>query len=152
MRAMVMVLVLAAATPAAADPEKPWTANLEVAGRGGLWGAGVERELGDRYYAGGLGSFAFLRGDHVYVAAAYGGLNILGTRHVWRADLGMTLAHVRTPSPVPEWDGYDRTGVSAVLASAYEYRGRLRWRAGGMLTVGKGGIAPWLTVSVGLPF
>ena len=102
--------------------------------------------------SGGLGSFAFLRGDHVYVASGYTGARLRGTRHVWRTDLGINLVHVRTPSPVPEWDGDSRTGASAVFAAGYEYRGRLRWRAGALLMAGKGGIAPWLAVSVGFPF
>ncbi len=149
MRWLVLLAVLVPA-PAAADDR--WTANVELFGRGGIWGVGVEYELDQKFYVGGIGSAALLRGDQVYQAGWYAGLRLLGTRHVWRADLGASLVHVRTPSPVPEWDGAQHTGSSMVLSTGYEYRGRLRWRAGVLVLAGEGGIAPWAVLSVGLPF
>jgi hypothetical protein len=134
----------ASAEPA---PARPWSAQLELLGRGGLWGVGGEREAGP-VYAGAVGSFALLRGDQVYSACGYGGLRFGGPRHVLRVDVGVNVTHVRTPSPVPEWDGVTSTGAGSVIGVGYERRGALDWRLGALALVGKGGVVPWLSLSV----
>jgi hypothetical protein len=125
--------------------------SIELFGRGGLWGVGYDYLVNPRLALGATASFFAVDGERVTTLSPYVGVYPLGGRHHrWFVQGGPRLVRLVRPSPVPEWPGMSTTGVGGALASGYEYRGRLLVRAFGMATAGKGGVRPWLGVSLGV--
>lgn len=123
---------------------------LEGLGRGGLWGLGYDHPIHSRLFLGNLLSYSALAGDHVATLAPYLGAHIVKrNQHRFIAQLGPQLTFVRTPSQAPEWPGRQAFGVSGALSTGYEYRRGVLFRIVLMVTAGRGGVAPWLGVSVG---
>lgn len=123
---------------------------VEALGKGGLWGVGYDY-LATRHLAiGATGSIAMFGGERIVTVAPYLGIYPLPRpRHRWFIHAGAEVANLSRPSPVPEWPGTSSTGVGASVATGYELRTRVLIRAYAMVTVGAGGVAPWLGVSLG---
>ena len=134
-----------ATTPA---PARRHAAYLELLGKGGLWGIGYDYLAWPRLALGATASYAVVGGEHVATLSPYAALYPAGgRRHRWLVQLGPQIVHLARPSPVPEWPGQSSTGVGGQLGTGYELRTRLLVRAFAMVTVGEGGLAPWLGVS-----
>jgi hypothetical protein len=123
---------------------------VELLGKGGLWGLGYDYQLNRHLGVGATASYYITDGQRVLSLSPYLLGYLLGSqRHRWFVELGPQLSYVQTPSPVPEWPGESTTGFGAELCSGYEYRHRVLVRVFGMATIGKGGFAPWMGVSLG---
>lgn len=140
-----------APAPARADATaRPNAVYAELFGKGGAWGLGYERHLTNRIAVGAVVSYAPLDGQRKLVASPYVEAALVGTgHHRWFADVGPQVIYLQTPSPVPEWTGTSSTGIGAQVATGYEYRDHVLVRAYGEAVVGKGGLAPWLGLSIG---
>ena len=123
---------------------------FELLGRGGLYGVGYDFQPHPRFAVGASASFYVLNSERVMSFSPYLTAYLLGTgRHRWFLLGGPLLQYLYTPSPVPEWPGTSASGIGGVLCSGYEYRAGVLVRLFGMGTVGKGGYAPWMGVSLG---
>jgi hypothetical protein len=150
LRLVVLAALLLAPAAARGDGHLVYA---ELFGKGGLAGVGYEHRLSSRHAAGALASAYLLDGDRVAVLSPYLGVDVLARgRHAWFVHAGPQLVRVHTPSPVPEWDGRTAWGVAGALASGYEWRGPVNLRAGALVVAGKGGVAPWLGLSLGWSF
>ena len=157
-----LAVVLGASAPTSADPATVTTtvpaarphrhaAYLELLGKGGLWGVGYDYLVWPRLAVGGTVSYYPPDREYVMSVSPYAAIYPLGgRRHRWFVQLGPQVVRLARPSPVPEWPGQSSTGVGAELSSGYELRTRVLFRAFAMGTVGKGGAAPWLGVSLGV--
>ncbi len=126
------------------------TVYVEMLGKGGLWGAGYDRQITRRFGAGVAASFYVIDHERVSSLSPYVAAYLLGhARHRWFVHAGPQIVHVAIPSPVPEWDGTSTTGLGFEASTGWEYRNRVVIRAFGMAAVGKGGVAPWLGMSFG---
>jgi hypothetical protein len=136
--------------PRAPEPSGKHGVYFEALGRGGLWGLGYDYEVHPRILVGSVFSYSALRGDHVAVLAPYVGAHLVKRRrHRFSAHLGPQLVFVRTPAPVPEWTGQESFGISASLSIGYEYRRHVLFRVALLGNAGKGGVSPWLGLSLG---
>ena len=123
---------------------------VELLGKGGLWGLGYDYQFHRRVGVGATASFFIVGGERVLTFSPYLVGYLLGThRHRWFVQGGPQLSYVYTPSPVPEWPGASATGIGVELCSGYEYRRHVLVRVFAMSTLGKGGFAPWMGVSLG---
>lgn len=123
---------------------------LEALGRGGLWGLGYDYQVHPRFVVGNVFSYSALAGDHIATLAPYVGAHIVKRRqHRFIAQLGPQLTFVRTPPQVPEWSGRSAFGVAGALSTGYEYRRGVLFRITLMVTAGRGGVMPWLGISLG---
>lgn len=147
-----MIAVVAGAGSARAEPAH--TAYVELFGKGGLYGAGYDYAVHPRLAVGATTSLGFGGGQRTFTIAPYAAVYpARAGAHGWFVHAGPALAHVSTPSPVPEWSGDRRTGLGAHAASGYEYRGRrLVVRSFVMATAGRGGLSPWAGASLGVRF
>ena len=135
---------------ASAEPAVSHAAYVELFGKGGLWGVGYDAQFHEHLAVGAAASFYVIDGQRVFSVSPYLAAYPLGEgRHRWFLHAGPQLVRVSTPSPVPEWDGTSSTGIGGELSSGYEYRHGLLVRVFAMGTIGKGGLAPWLGVSLG---
>ena len=149
MKLATFVLVCALAGGAGAE-ERPHAAYLELLGKGGLGGVGYDLRLSPRFGAGATASFYVLDRQRILSFSPYASMDLLGDGcHRWFAHAGPQLARVAVRSPVPEWPGTTSTGVGAELSSGWEYRNRVLVRVYAMAAVGRGGVQPWIGVSVG---
>ncbi len=139
------------ARPAFAEPPpRRHAAYVELLGKGSLWGAGYDYQVSRWLAFGAVASFFVVRGEQIVSFSPYlGGYPLGHGRHRLFAQTGPLVVHKETPSPVPEWPGTSDTGVAAELSLGYEYRGPILLRGYGMLSAGKGGVYPWLGLSVG---
>ena len=151
MSRLVCVAVLALCVPEArAETTVSHAAYVELFGKGGLWGVGYDAQFDRRFAAGLAASFYVIDGQRVLSASPYVAAYLLGGgRHRWFLHAGPQLVRVTTPSPVPEWPGTSKTGVGAEVSSGYEYRHGVLVRVFGMASLGRGGVAPWMGVSLG---
>jgi hypothetical protein len=154
--AMVAAVATAAAGPAArADParQRPHALYLELLGKGALYGVGYDGQPSPWWSAGATASFFVVRGESVATLSPYLGFYPLGHgRHRAVVHLGALLARRWTPSSVPELPDRVESGVAGELAAGYELRGPLLARVMGLATIGRGGLHPWLGVSLGWAF
>jgi hypothetical protein len=149
MRTATAVLVCALAGGAGAE-ERPHALYLELLGKGGLGGVGYDLELSARYGAGAAASFYVLDDQRILSFSPYASIRLLGDAcHRWFVHAGPQVARVAVRSPVPEWPGTTSTGVGAELSSGWEYRNRVLVRVYAMAAAGRGGVQPWIGVSVG---
>jgi hypothetical protein len=126
---------------------------LELLGKGGVWGLGYERLLGNAVATGAALSFSVAGSETVISASPYLGVYPFAEgRHRWFLHAGPQAVHSRTRSNVPEWPGTSSTRFGAQLSTGYERRGPLVFRAYGMLVAGDGGLAPWTGLSLGWGF
>ena len=161
---MVMIASAVLARSASADPESDVHARadassrparrhvvyLEAFGKGGLWGLGYAFQLSPHVAVGAVGSYSVIDGQHLMSFTPYLQVWPVGThRHRWFVDAGPQLAHLVTPSPVPEWSGASSTGVGAELSTGYEYHGRIIVRGFVMVVAGSGGAMPWVGADLG---
>ncbi len=145
------IAAAAPTTPPAPRAPRRHALYVELFGKGGLWGLGYDYLVRPRFAIGGTVSYFAIDGEHVASISPYATLYLLGTpRHRWFVQGGPQLVHLERPSPVPEWSGTSSTGIGAELSSGYELRTRVLFRAFAMGTVGKGGVAPWIGVSLGV--
>jgi len=135
---------------AAYEPPRRHAVYVELFGKGGLWGLGYDYALWPRIVLGGTVSYYAINGERVVSVSPYAAIYPIGERHRWFVQLGPQLVHLSRMSPVPEWPGQSSTGVSAELSTGYELRTRVLFRAFAMGSLGKGGVAPWLGVSLGV--
>ena len=123
---------------------------VELLGKGGLYGLGYDFQFHPRLAFGATASYSIIGGQRILDVSPYLTGYLLGThRHRWFLQVGPQLSYVQTPSPVPEWPGETSVGIGAEACSGYEYRHGFLLRLFGMVTVGKGGTAPWMGVSLG---
>lgn len=140
----------AAATGQRTTKQDGHAVYLEGLGRGGLWGLGYDHAVHPRFCVGNVFSYSALAGDHVATLAPYAGAYIVKrNQHRFIAQLGPQFTFVRTPPQVPEWPGRAAFGVSGALSTGYEYRRGVLFRFVLMMTAGRGGVAPWLGISLG---
>jgi hypothetical protein len=139
-----------AATASAPSATSEHAVYVELLGKGGLYGFGYDYQFHRRVGVGAAGSYYVLDGQRVLDFSPYLIGYLVGThRHRWFLQGGPQLLYVQTPSPVPEWPGASSAGIGGELCSGYEYRRGFLLRLFGMVTVGKGGTAPWMGVSLG---
>ena len=178
MRAVLPLLLVAMAAPARAEPSPAIAARAEPAprrtllyvellGKGGPYGVGVERSITPRLALGAVGSYAIVGGQHLATAAPYLHATIVrGGHHALFGELAAMLVHSRVPSPVLGWDGTSDTGGGGMATVGWELNGRqLRCRhcAGSIswgrrlvlrtylaVAVGEGGVAPWMGIVFGV--
>jgi hypothetical protein len=157
------ILLVCPAEVAHADPAPPASTSasvdtvrgdqavyVELLGKGGLYGLGYDYQFHPRFAVGATASYYVLDGQEIFDLSPYLMSYLVGThRQRWFLQLGPQLSYVRTPSPVPEWPGESRTGIGGELCSGWEYRHGVLVRVFGMLTIGEGGAAPWMGVSLG---
>jgi hypothetical protein len=150
-RAALIIAVVCAPAAATADGQVVYG---ELGGKGGLYGAGYDREVAPGLTVGAAVSASHLDGETALSLSPYlGYYPVRRGRHALFGHLGPTVVHSRIASPVPEWDGDSSTGVGATVAAGYEYRpAPLVVRGYLMMTAGRGGVAPWAGVSVGVSF
>ncbi len=123
---------------------------FEMLGRGGLWGIGADYQLTDRLRVGAVASMTELDHETLTSVTPYVAVSIVRHgHHAWYVDAGPHLAHLSTPSPVPEWHGMSSTGIGLDVSTGYEYRDHVVVRAFAMAAAGSGGVLPWLGVSIG---
>lgn len=148
--AVVGLLLLVGTSASVRADERPHALYLDLLGKGGLWGVGYDYQA-NKWLGGGVAvSYFVLDGEHVQSMSPYLAAHPFGRgRHRWFVHLGPQLYRVSTPSPVPEWSGTSSMGIGAELTTGWEYRDHLLVRVFGMVTVGEGGVAPWLGVSLG---
>lgn len=152
-RACLVIAALAIAWTARDAHAQKHTVYVELLGRGGLYGVGYDVQLTPRLSVGATASAYPLHGQTIATLAPYVGWHVVrGRRHAWFAHAGPQLAVVSIRSPVATWDPEPRAGVAAQLTSGWEYRGRVVVRTFATVTAGKGGVAPWAGVSVGVAF
>jgi hypothetical protein len=142
------MLLLGGIRPAAAD--RAHAVFVEGFGRGGNWGLGYSNQVRPRFALGAVASASMLDGQQLVSLSPFVTAYPLGgERHRWFVDVGPQLAHLRTPSPVPEWDGTSSTGIGAHAATGYELRAHVLVRVFAMLAVGDDGAAPWFGADIG---
>ena len=147
---VLIAIALPMLSPREAAAEKRNTVYVEMLGKGGLWGAGYERLIARRFGLGLAASFYVVDDQRVSSISPYVGAFLLrGARHGWFVHAGPQLVHVAIPSPVPEWDGTSTTGLGVEVSSGWEYRHGVVVRVFGMAAIGKGGVAPWMGMSLG---
>jgi len=123
---------------------------VEALGKGGLWGIGYAYHLRPWLALGAVGSYSVVDGQRLTMISPYAELYpVRRGHHGWFVDVGPQIAHLATPSPVPEWSGTSDTGLGAELSTGYEYRSRLLIRVFGMVAAGKKGVVPWLGLDLG---
>lgn len=145
----VVTIALALATPAGADPAPDVTAvaapaaeprhaiYVELLGKGGVWGAGYEYRITNRFAVGTVGSYYVLGGDRYLTLAPYvAAYPVLRGAHRWFVHAGPQLVRRSTPSPVPEWDGMSTTAFAAEASSGYEYQRGVLVRVYAMASLG----------------
>lgn len=128
-------------------------AYVELMGRGGAYGVGVEHQW-RRVGVGVVASFLVVDEEQVTVVSPYLHV-VLGAwgPHGWFAQIGPALTHVSIRSPVEEWDGVSDTGLGGVASSGYQWSGdRLFLRGSLSLAFGAGGVAPWGGGAIGVRF
>jgi hypothetical protein len=150
MRWRIAVVVLACATPAAAD-EGHHLVYVEALGKAGLYGLGYEHALTSRLSLGGAASFAVIRDQQVLTLSPYvHGTLARGTRHALFTELGAVFVHSRIPSPVDDWDGMSDSGGGGFASLGWERAGdHLVVRASASVVVGEGRLAPWVGIAIG---
>lgn len=126
------------------------TIYVELLGKGGLWGLGYDVLVHPRLAAGATASFLAHDDERQLSLNPYLAVYPVGERHRWFVEAGPQLVHVTRMSPVPEWPGQRDTGVGGAAGSGYELRGRIVFRAFGMIIIGKHGASPWLGLSLGV--
>lgn len=123
---------------------------FEMLGKGGLWGVGADYNVTERVRVGAVASMSRLDNETLSSVTPYVAASIIRHgHHAWYVDGGPHIAHLSTPSPVPEWHGMSSTGIGFDVSTGYEYRNRVVIRAYAMGCVGDGGVAPWLGMSIG---
>lgn len=133
--------------------ERPHAVYLELFGRGGLYSVGYDLQLRDWVGVGGAVGWYQLDGERVLSLAPH--LNFYPRwrgRHRWLVQGGASLMRTSVMSPVPEWDGVAQMGVGGLAATGYEYRGRMLVRSVVGVAAGRGGVQPWVGVSLGIAF
>jgi len=126
-------------------------AYVELLGKGGMYGVGYDYALYPRLAVGGTASFVAVDGEHTTSVSPYLAFYPLHTRrHRWFVQGGPQIVHLARTSPIPEWPGLTQTGLGGEVSSGYELRSRVLFRVFAMGTVGKGGISPWLGLSLGV--
>lgn len=163
MRALITLILVAAATPAFADDaltakvtlEKPFGRHLvyaEFLGKGGLYGVGYEYMMTPRLSVGGAASFAVIRDQQVTTASPYLHATLLaGKRNAIFTEVGAILAHAHLPSPVAGWDGMSDTGSGGFMTLGWERGTRhLVLRASGGVVYGEGGFGPMAGIAIGV--
>jgi hypothetical protein len=140
-----------ASSSAAPDPAgaRRHAIYLELGGRAGLWGVGYDWQPHPRFAVGAAASYYSFDGDHITTFAPYLAAYPLGLGH-HRAfvQLGPTVSRRTTPSPVPEWDGFTTTKLTAEAGGGYEYRNGVLARFYVMASKGDH-LVPWFGASVG---
>jgi hypothetical protein len=155
MRAIGLLVLVGASTTAAAEPDVDVSRDdliyVEALGKLGLYGLGYERQLHRWVSAGIAGSVYGASGRTGLATSAYVGLgSAFFGRHRWFAQLGPQLVHEREPA-VPGFDGLSTTAAGGQVTAGYEYRAD-RWllRTHAVLSIGRGGVAPWAGASFGV--
>ena len=160
------ILVLAAVAPAAADPEASVTASVssapaadptqlvyvEVLGKAGAYGVGYEHVIAPRIALGVEGSYTRLRGQDLAAAVPY--VHVTPLRRGANAlfgELGVALGYSKLESAVPRWMGSTSSSIGGVAAVGYERSWKhVVLRGAVSLLAGKGGMAPWAGLAIGV--
>jgi hypothetical protein len=123
---------------------------LEMLGKGGLWGVGADYQITERIRLGAVASLSRVDDETLTSVTPYAAASLVRRgHHAWYVDGGPHIAHLSTPSPVPEWHGMSSTGIGFDASTGYEYRDRIVVRAFAMAAIGGGGVEPWAGVSIG---
>ena len=160
------VVLLGVGTPAYADPEVGVTARAEPAravdreqlvyvealGKAGPYGVGYEHGIADRIALGLEGSYAKLRDQDLATAVPY--VHVTPLRrgaHALFGELGVELAYSKLESAVPRWMGTATTSVGGVASIGYERSWKHVVLRGAVSVLGgKGGMAPWAGLAIGV--
>ena len=129
-------------------------AYVEAFGKSGIYGVGYEYGLASRFRLGTVGSYDGSDGEVLASGSFYLGFTLRQRgRHRFFTHVGPTLVYRKIASPVQEWDGAKETKLAGHVSAGYEFHwGRIFVRGYGMLSVGEGGVAPWLGLSLGASF
>jgi hypothetical protein len=124
---------------------------VELLGKAGAYGIGYEYRLMPWLSFGGAASFAVIGDQQIATAAPYVHVTMVGTaQHRMFSELGAILAHSHIPSPVPDWNGSNKSGGGGFLSVGYEHASkRVVMRASGGVATGLGGLGPMIGLSIG---
>jgi hypothetical protein len=133
--------------------DRPHAVHVEFFGRGGLYSLGYDYQLRPWLAVGAAAAWYQLDGERVLSITPQANVYPWWReRHRWLVQGGPSLVRTSIVSPVPEWDGIAETGLGAIVASGYEYRGRVLVRTVLGAAAGKGGVEPWAGVTLGVTF
>ena len=140
------------AAPAAAAPETTQLVYVEVLGKAGPYGVGYEHALVSRIALGVEGSYARLRDQDLATVVPY--VHVTPLRRGANAlfgELGVELAYSKLESSVPRWMGSASSSLGGVAAVGYERSWKhVVLRGAISLLAGKGGMAPWAGLAIGV--
>lgn len=163
------IVLLALAGSAAADPDpdpeasvvaaapapearSPQLVYVEVLGKAGAYGVGYEHGVTERIALGVEGSYTQLRAQELATAVPY--LHVTPLRRGANAlygELGVELTYSQLVSAVPRWMGTTSSGIGAVASVGYERSWKhLVLRGAVSMLAGKGGMAPWAGLAIGV--
>lgn len=161
--AVALVPALAAADPevatatveaAAAPPAKPAGSlvYVEALGKAGAYGVGYEHGITPRISLGFEGSYTQLRAQDVTTGVPY--VHVTPLRRGGNAlfgELGLEISSSAIESTVPRWMGTSTTAIGGVASIGYEHAWRHVVVRGALsLLAGKGGMAPWAGLAIGV--
>jgi hypothetical protein len=133
--------------------DKTHAIYFDALGKGGLWGMGYDQVFSERFAFGSVASYYSLDGERIFSLSPYlSYYPLLKGHNRWLVQVGPQFLSQTTVSPVPEWTGMTSSRFGGEISSGYEYRDHFLFRVYGMISMGGGGIAPWLGTSVGLAF
>jgi len=141
--------LLAIAHIASAEPALVY---VEALGKAGAYGVGYEQGVSERVSLGFAGSYTRLRSQDLVMATPY--LHVaplVRGRDALFGELGVELAYSKLESAVPRWMGTSTTAVGGIASIGYEHAfKRLVVRGALSLLAGKGGMAPWVGLAIGV--
>ena len=143
----------AAAASLSAPPDGAHALYLELLGKGGLLGVGYDYRFWGPLALGATASAQIVGGQRVLAISPYlAAYPLAAGHHSLFVQAGPQIMHWSVRSPGPEWSGASSLRLGGELSSGYEYRAQWLLRVYGIVSVGKGGVAPWLGFNVGWTF
>ena len=125
---------------------------VEALGKAGTYGVGYEHGVTERIALGFEGSYARLREQDLATAVPY--VHVTPLRRGANAlfgELGVELGYSRLESAVPRWMGTSTTALGGVASVGYERTWKHVVVRGALsLLAGKGGMAPWAGLAIGV--
>lgn len=142
-----------AETADARETARHHTVYVDLLGKHGLWGLNFERRVRGPWLIG-IGGSSWTAGSrHTSTGVIYAGaVTPAWGSHSLFTHIGPLVVHEREPS-FAELPSLSRTRLGAQLSAGYQWSpGKFFLRGYTVLSVGKGGVAPWLGTSVGVSF
>lgn len=134
------------------DPTGSQLVYAEVLGKAGPYGVGYEHAVTPRVALGFEGSYTRLRSQDLATGVPY--VHVTPLRrgaHALFGELGLELSYSKLESAVPRWMGTATTAIGGVASVGYERAWKHVVVRGALsLLAGKGGMAPWAGLAIGV--